>query len=179
MKHAKYYPKQCTLNDDSDQKKQGRLTGKYGLSLLVGSTVSIAALYFAFRNIPFKDLLTYLLSINYFWIIPSIAVIMIVFSLRAVRWRYILASDHSVGYWQAFHPLMIGFMLNCILPGRVGEFARPVVLKGHEERYIGSLIKRMPFLIKKRFAIQPERRDPLAVVPVDLKGNFQKSGELR
>jgi uncharacterized protein (TIRG00374 family) len=100
----------------------------FGFSMLIGTTVSLIALYFAFRNIPFSDLWTYLLSINYLWIIPTIAVILIVFSLRAVRWVYILGSVHSVAFWQAFHPLMIGFMVNCILPGRVGELARPIVL---------------------------------------------------
>ncbi len=99
-----------------------------GFSLLIGTSISLAALYFAFRNIPFSDLLTYLLAINYLWIIPTIVVIFIVFSLRAVRWSYILASDHSVGFWQAYHPLMIGFMVNCILPGRIGEIVRPIVL---------------------------------------------------
>jgi len=27
---------------------------------------------------------------------------------------------------------MIGFMINCILPGRVGEVARPIILKKKE-----------------------------------------------
>ena len=106
----------------------GRMNRNLGFSMLIGTTVSLFALYFAFRNIPFNDLWSYLLSINYLWIIPTIAVILIVFSLRAVRWGYILASGHPVGFWQAFHPLMIGFMVNCILPGRVGELARPIVL---------------------------------------------------
>lgn len=96
--------------------------------MLLGSIVSLAALYFAFRNIPFRDLLSYMLSINYLWIVPAVVVILIAFSLRTVRWVYILELDYSVGFWQAFHPLMIGFMVNCILPGRVGELARPVVL---------------------------------------------------
>ena len=128
LKHAKYYPIRCTSNDDVKQTKQGRMNRNLGFSMLIGTTVSLFALYFAFRNIPLNDLRTYLLSINYLWIFPTIAVIVIVFILRAVRWGYILASVHPVGFWQAFHPLMIGFMANCILPGRVGELARPIVL---------------------------------------------------
>jgi len=37
-----------------------------------------------------------------------------------------------VNFWDAFHPLMIGFMMNCIIPGRVGELARPAILKKTE-----------------------------------------------
>lgn len=128
LKHARYYLKQCTLNDDANQTKQGRMNKNIGFSMLLGSIVSLAALYFAFRNIPLRDLLSYMLSINYLWIVPAVVVILIAFSLRTVRWVYILELDYSVGFWQAFHPLMIGFMVNCILPGRVGELARPVVL---------------------------------------------------
>ena len=104
----------------------------FGLSLFIGALASVTGLYFAFRRIPFTELLNYLLSINYVWILPTIAVILVVFGLRAFRWGYILSSEYSVGFWQAFHPLMIGFMVNCILPGRVGEVARPVVLSRYQ-----------------------------------------------
>jgi len=105
---------------------------KIGISLFVGTVVSITTLYFAFRNVPIRELLEYLTSINYIWIIPTVAVILFAFGLRAARWRFILASSYPVGFWQAFHPLMIGFMINCVLPGRVGEFARPLVLNRKE-----------------------------------------------
>jgi glycosyltransferase 2 family protein len=105
---------------------------KIGISLLLGTAVSITTLYFAFRNVPIKELLEYLTTINYVWIIPTVAAIFFAFGLRAARWRFILASNYPVGFWQAFHPLMIGFMINCVLPGRVGEFARPLVLNRKE-----------------------------------------------
>ena len=105
---------------------------KIGISLFMGTVVSITTLYFAFRNVPIRELLEYLTSINYIWIIPTVAVILFAFGLRAARWRFILASSYPVGFWQAFHPLMIGFMINCVLPGRVGEFARPLVLNRKE-----------------------------------------------
>lgn len=105
---------------------------KIGISLFVGTAVSITTLYFAFRNVPIRELLGYLRSINYIWLIPTVAAILFAFGLRTARWRFILASNYPVGFWQAFHPLMIGFMINCILPGRVGEVARPLVLNRKE-----------------------------------------------
>ena len=100
--------------------------------MVLGVIISALTLYLAFRNVPFTDLVKYLASINYFWILPSILVIFISFALRAFRWQVILESAHKVGFWQAFHPLMIGFMINCILPLRVGEIARPAVLQKKE-----------------------------------------------
>ena len=102
------------------------------LSLLFGIIVSVAALYFAFRNVPFGELLAYLSSINYWWVLPSAVTGILSFALRTYRWQIILRSAKSLSFWPAFHPLMIGFMLNCILPGRVGEVARPVILQKNE-----------------------------------------------
>jgi len=99
------------------------------ISLTVGIILSVAALYLAFRNVPISDLFNYLTSINYLWVIPSIMVLLFSFVLRVVRWQIILASARKVNFWRAFHPLMIGFMINCILPGRLGEVARPMILR--------------------------------------------------
>ncbi|MFZ5568893.1 MAG: lysylphosphatidylglycerol synthase transmembrane domain-containing protein [Thermodesulfobacteriota bacterium] len=98
------------------------------LSLLFGGILSIITLYFAFRNVPFAALIDYLGSINFIWIIPSVLFVLIGFMGRALRWQVILQSSHQIRYWRAFHPMMIGFMLNCILPARIGELARPAVL---------------------------------------------------
>ena len=99
------------------------------ISLVAGVILSVVALYFAFRNVPFNDLLNYLGSINYLWMLPAVLLVFVSFFIRAVRWRLILATTHQIDFRQAFHPLMIGFMINCILPGRVGEFARPMILQ--------------------------------------------------
>ncbi len=102
---------------------------KMVISLLVGVAVSAVACYFAFRNVPFGDLVAYLRRIDYIWVLPSAAGIMAAFFLRAVRWQYILNATESVGFAGAYHPLMIGFMMNCVFPGRIGEVARPLVLR--------------------------------------------------
>jgi len=102
------------------------------ISLFLGTAISVAALYFAFRNIPLDDLIKYLSSINYLWIIPAVAVSLSAFIIRALRWQSILEPVRKISFLQAFHPLMIGFMLNCILPGRIGEAARPAILKKNE-----------------------------------------------
>lgn len=102
-------------------------------SFIVGLVLSAAALYFAFRNVPINELLEYLTSINYLWVLPALIVLMISFWLRAVRWRLILESSRKISVWRAFHPMMIGFMINCVLPGRLGEVARPVILQQKEQ----------------------------------------------
>ena len=102
------------------------------LSLFVGVVFSAVALYLALRNVPFDQLIDYLGSMNYLWVMPATVVGVISFMLRAVRWQLILGVDRRIGYWRTFHAMMIGFMLNCILPARVGELARAVILKQKE-----------------------------------------------
>ena len=102
------------------------------LSLLIGVMISAAALYLAFRNVPFDDLMAYLAAVDPFWALASVALVLISFILRAYRWQIILGSSHRISFPNAYHPLMIGFMLNGILPGRVGELARPAVLRKQE-----------------------------------------------
>jgi hypothetical protein len=113
----------------NEPRKRQRPMNRWILSLLLGAVLSAAALWLAFRNVPFGELLSYITTIEIFWLFPSMAAILVGFFCRVVRWRLILGSSHRVGYWSAHHPLMIGFMMNCILPGRIGEVARPLILR--------------------------------------------------
>ncbi len=105
---------------------------KVAISLVAGLAVSVGAMYAALRNVPYQELLDSLASFKVIWILPAVVVILVAFGLRAVRWGIILRNIRPLGFWQLFHPLMISFMLNCILPGRVGELARPAILRQKE-----------------------------------------------
>jgi uncharacterized protein (TIRG00374 family) len=98
------------------------------VTLLIGLLLSAIALYVVFRNIPLSELVSYLKSVNYWWAIPTSAIIWVSFVFRVIRWQLLLSPFKKMDFWGAHHPLMIGFMLNSILPGRVGEFARPAIL---------------------------------------------------
>ena len=105
------------------------MTNKMAASFIGGLIISAAALYFAFKNVPLAELFDYLVSINYLWVIPAIVITFLSFALRAWRWRIILESTRKISIWRAYNPMMIGFMINCVLPGRLGEVARPVILQ--------------------------------------------------
>jgi uncharacterized protein (TIRG00374 family) len=102
------------------------------LSFAAGIILSAGGLYLAFQNVPFNELGKYFTIINYWWLVPSISLVLLSFFLRALRWQIIVGAVSRVGFWSSFHPLMIAFMINCVLPGRVGELARPVLLKKNE-----------------------------------------------
>jgi uncharacterized protein (TIRG00374 family) len=103
------------------------------LPLTTGLLLSGIALYVVFKNIPLSELVGYLKTVNYWWVIPASAVILVSFMIRVVRWQLLLSPFKKTDFWSAHHPLMIGFMLNCILPGRVGELARPAIFYKKEK----------------------------------------------
>jgi len=105
---------------------------KVVISLSLGIVLSFAALYFSFKNVPFDELKSYMGAIDRFWAAISVLIVVLCFVLRAWRWQIIVGATRKIGFRQAFHPMMIGFMINCILPGRVGEVARPVILQKNE-----------------------------------------------
>jgi len=109
------------------------MTKKMAVSFVGGIFISVVALYFAFKNVPLAELFHYLISINYLWVFPAVAITFLSFMLRAWRWRIILESERKISLWRAYNPMMIGFMINCVLPGRLGEVARPVILQKEEK----------------------------------------------
>ncbi|MBS3808533.1 MAG: flippase-like domain-containing protein [Desulfobacterales bacterium] len=102
---------------------------KLYISLAAGVVLSALGFYFAFRNVPFDALAASMAGINYLWLIPGAAIGLFSFAVRALRWQVILGSTLKLSFFSAFHPLMIAFMINSVLPGRIGELARPAIIK--------------------------------------------------
>lgn len=98
------------------------------LFFALGCAISALALYFAFRNVPVSQLLAYAATVQWPWLLPALAVVVLSFVLRSWRWQLLLEAAEKIPFRQAYHPVMIGFMANCVLPGRVGELARPAIL---------------------------------------------------
>jgi hypothetical protein len=90
--------------------------------------LSLCALYYTFENVPFLDIWRYSLSIDYTWVLLSIGINFASFLIRAYRWRVIVYEFYPLKFSMAYHLTSIAFMMNSMLPGRLGELARPVIL---------------------------------------------------
>lgn len=102
---------------------------KIFFTTLLGFLISAISLYYSFQNIPVEELTSAVKSVQYAWIIPAVAFVVLGFTFRALRWQILLRSTMKISFTQACHPLFIGFMLNCALPARLGEIARPIILR--------------------------------------------------
>jgi len=110
------------------------MSKKIIFSFGIGIFISVIALYFSCKDIPFQELLLYLKKVHYLWIIPSILAALTTYIFRTLRWKIILSkSNYSVSFKNCFNLLMIGFMINNIFPARLGGIARPLILYQQEK----------------------------------------------
>ena len=68
---------------------------------------------------------------DWIYVLPASVLLMLVFVIKAVRWRMILKPIADCTFWPLFSAACVGFMANCILPARVGEIVRAAVLGRH------------------------------------------------
>jgi uncharacterized protein (TIRG00374 family) len=99
-----------------------------GLRIAISVAISVVFLGFAVRGVDWHEALDAMRSANYLWVLLMLPVTVWSLFIRAQRWRVFL---HAVGV-PALRPLVsatnIGFLANMVLPLRIGEVVRPVLL---------------------------------------------------
>ena len=113
---------------------------KYWVYLISGIVLSGVSLTASFRNVPFEDLAGSVSRINPWYIALSAVLGISTLFLRTLRWQAILFPVKRTGFWNAYHPLAIAFSMNCILPGRMGELARPLILHRKENMRFSKVL---------------------------------------
>ncbi len=74
------------------------------------------------------DLGAALASANYLWLIPAIAVYFVGVWLRSLRWQYLLRPIQRIPASVLFETIVVGYTANDVLPFRLGEVVRAVLL---------------------------------------------------
>jgi uncharacterized protein (TIRG00374 family) len=105
---------------------------KKHIHLLIGLAIIALSLFYAFRGVKIAELGNALLSARYIYLVPAIALVILSYLFRAMRWRYLIRSIKDVKTASLFSPLMVGFMAN-MLPARAGEFVRAYLLSRKEQ----------------------------------------------
>jgi len=94
----------------------------------IGVVISVAALVLAFRDIDWNGLILALQRANYAHMIPAAAAMLAAIAARAERWRWLLGGRDKVAYARSFRAVSIGYLMTNVLPFRLGELVRPVVI---------------------------------------------------
>jgi uncharacterized protein (TIRG00374 family) len=92
--------------------------------LAAGIALGAFFLWLALRNVHFSEMAATLRSVS----LPAFGLFCLMhigsLGLRALRWRILVRPLADVPAGRLLPPLAIGFMVNFLLPGRAGEFAR-------------------------------------------------------
>lgn len=90
----------------------------------LGIIISASFLFLTFHRVNLHELKEALDSANYFYLIPVVALTFLSLWFRTLRWQYMIQPIKDIKLSNLFSALMIGFMVNNLLPARLGEFAR-------------------------------------------------------
>ncbi|MDY6906867.1 MAG: lysylphosphatidylglycerol synthase transmembrane domain-containing protein [Chloroflexota bacterium] len=100
---------------------------------LVITLVFLALFLYPLLRTGFADMGRALAEANYLYLIPALAVYFVGVFLRSVRWSYLLLPLGRFSPFRLFPLVVIGFMVNNVLPARLGIVARAIIL-GERER---------------------------------------------
>jgi uncharacterized protein (TIRG00374 family) len=90
----------------------------------IGLLVTVICLFFVFKGINYGMLLGIIRHINVWLLLLTVAIYIVGYLIRAVRWRQLLKHIKVFRAIRLFPYLVIGFMFNNVLPARAGEFIR-------------------------------------------------------
>lgn len=98
------------------------------LKIIAGVAIAAAGIYFFLKGINIRDLVTELRALSIGSIVLSSLLAILTLYLRALRWSVILPETDGASKNNLFSIVSIGFMINNILPARLGEIARAFIL---------------------------------------------------
>lgn len=105
--------------------KQARIVG--------GLVISVVFLALAFRGVRFHEVGAALRGANYLWLLPAIAAIVASIGVRALRWRLLFYPRTDLRFSSLFGALNVGYLVNDVLPLRLGEVVRAYLLSQLED----------------------------------------------
>jgi uncharacterized protein (TIRG00374 family) len=98
---------------------------------LLGVAVSLLALYFIVSELDFDLLGDALSSARFVYLIPGILLTLAGLLARAFRWQLLLSG--SLPLMRSFHIMNIAYLVNGVLPLRIGELSRAYLASRSEQ----------------------------------------------
>lgn len=99
--------------------------------LWLGAALTAGFLALAFRGVDLASFGQAVTGANYWYVGPSLLATATGYVVRTVRWREILATETPLGLPRLGRVLVIGFASNNVLPARLGELVRAMLLQRH------------------------------------------------
>jgi hypothetical protein len=111
---------------------------KKKILFIAGILVSIICSWLFVRKIEWSSLGVAFGEAKYIYIFPTIIIMLAGFYFRSLRWKVLISPVKQVSLLNLFSANMIGFMANNVLPARLGEVIRPVMIARKEKIKIST-----------------------------------------
>jgi uncharacterized membrane protein YbhN (UPF0104 family) len=99
----------------------------------LGAALGTLALWLAFRGVDVSALWVTLRAVNYLWVGAALLSVIATTLVVTARWRLLFYPDHHERGWLALlGGILVGQMLNLLIPARLGDVAR-VYLVGTDQ----------------------------------------------
>lgn len=109
--------------------------------LLLGVIVGVFTLWLTFRGIDPRQLGAVLAGLNYWFVLGGVLSVVATVAVTTARWRMLLAPANPVVGWRSvFESVVVGQMLNIMLPIRAGDFVRAYALSRFEGIAMGGVV---------------------------------------
>ena len=117
------------------------LEGGRGRGLLIGIVISAIAAALLVATTDFGQVAGHLSRADVVWLAPALLVLAVQAWIRAVRWASLIRpwSTRAIGARRVVDAMLIGYFVNAVLPGRLGEVARAIVVARREELAFGGV----------------------------------------
>ncbi len=99
---------------------------------LIGGIVSLVALLLVVRNVDLQAVASVLRSADPRWIVVTVLFLSLDLAIRGLRWQRLVHPIKSVAYLHMLGYTLIGYLMNNVLPARLGELVRSHYLGDRE-----------------------------------------------
>ncbi len=99
---------------------------------LIGATISLVALFLVLRSVDLQATANVLRSADPRWIGVTLVLLSLDLAIRGLRWQRLVRPIKAVKYLHMLGYLLIGYLMNNILPARLGELVRSHYLGDRE-----------------------------------------------
>ncbi len=108
-----------------------RITATPLFRLLLGVLVSGLTLYLAASNVALADVQAAFVTANLWWVALALLSVAVNTLAKAIRWKILVgAGGQHIGLLHYLAVLLIGQMLNTLIPARVGDISRAYMIGG-------------------------------------------------
>lgn len=97
---------------------------KKKITIYLGLIISVIFVILIFRVVDFHGVVAALAKFNLNYIPYLLALYLLGMFFRTIRWRMLLNQSKTVSFGNVFDGLVIGFMVNNLLPAKIGELLR-------------------------------------------------------